>query len=440
MTFEQFLQFLVPLLYRFKFVFELMIACGLYAFFLPKRNKFALRLVCCIVVIFGLSACWNPESSLPLALSIVKYLSLFIFVLIAIHICFRTSVWTVLFCGTGGYILQHLSYRVVTLASYGYERIIPDAPAAYLMFGVIWLAVYAVFYVTIFFLFARRIKMNDEVCVKNKNIIFVCLATVLCVVVLSLGFDSYSEGLSSAIYIICNLCFVVICLFLFFMLYIIFKNKSLQNDADTLERMMHMKEEQYVTSQKTIDIINVKCHDMKHQLALLQGKEGSEYISELEKTISIYDTAVKTGNSALDIVLAEKGLLCQQENIRFTFMGGGEKLGFMSDADIYSLFANALDNAITAVRNLQDEGKRVINISVKNSLGLVAVHIENYFDDKLEFDGELPVTTKSDKNYHGYGLKSIKMTVEKYGGCMSIGTQDGLFKLNISVPLPNDNL
>lgn len=429
---EKILYFIMTqIVYRGKFVFELIFACGLFAICLPRRNKFVLRLILSLVVAFGLAACWNPVEELPFAVCVIKYMTLFIAVLVGLWFCFRTSLWTVLFCGTGGYVLQHFAYRLSMLSVC---EITQDSVQMWLLCEAISLLIYIIVYVSAFLILIRKIKMTDELCAKNKSIILVSLATILCVVILSVGFDKYSADLSSIIYCICILYIIISCSLLFFMLLNIFKNNRLQNETETLERMMRMKEEQYTVSQNTIDIINVKCHDMKHQLAMLKDKLNTDDISELEKTISIYDMSVKTKNSALDVVLAEKGMLCQQYNIKLSCIAEGEKLGFMTDTDIYALFANALDNSITAVLKLEDVDKRVITISVKNALGLVAIHIDNYYDDELQFDGGLPLTTKSDKNYHGYGLKSIKMTVEKYGGFMTINTEDGIFKLNISIP------
>lgn len=61
-------------------------------------------------------------------------------------------------------------------------------------------------------------------------------------------------------------------------------------------------------------------------------------------------TLVHTGNDALDAILSEKGLACEQGGIAFRCMADGAAVGFMAPTDIYSLFGNALDNAIEASR------------------------------------------------------------------------------------------
>ena len=65
------------------------------------------------------------------------------------------------------------------------------------------------------------------------------------------------------------------------------------------------------------------------------------------------------------------------------------------------------------------------------------IHIENPFEGQLVLQDGIPVTTKSDKDYHGYGMRSMKYIIRKYGGDLSITTEDMLFQLNIMIPIPN---
>ena len=96
---------------------------------------------------------------------------------------------------------------------------------------------------------------------------------------------------------------------------------------------------------------------------------------------------------------------------------------------------NALDNAIEATVNVKDEDRRIVGFKIHAVGGLVAINVQNSFDGSVEFGADgLPLTTKEDKNYHGFGLKSMKYIVEKYGGDMFVEAKDGLFKLNILLP------
>ena len=147
----------------------------------------------------------------------------------------------------------------------------------------------------------------------------------------------------------------------------------------------------------------------------------------------MYDSRVRTGNKALDTILTEKSLLCNDEGIVLSCMADGELLSFMTDGDIYSLFGNLVDNAIEAVMKLERD-LRSVSLSVKSASGLVYVGIYNRYDGQIKFEGGLPLTTKNDRAEHGYGMKSVRMLVEKYGGEMKIKTEGGIFELNIVFP------
>ena len=97
---------------------------------------------------------------------------------------------------------------------------------------------------------------------------------------------------------------------------------------------------------------------------------------------------------------------------------------------MYSLFVNLLDNAIEAVEGLE-EGKRYINLSAKEINGFLTVSTDNWYSSQIEFSDGLPKTTKSDKELHGYGMKSIKLVCKKYNGEMTVNAENGMFDLSI---------
>ena len=63
------------------------------------------------------------------------------------------------------------------------------------------------------------------------------------------------------------------------------------------------------------------------------------------------------------------------------------------------------------------------------------IRVENTYDGAFQADGNLPKTTKSDARYHGYGLKSLYDTAEKYGGTAEISTQENQFTLKVLFPI-----
>ena len=77
----------------------------------------------------------------------------------------------------------------------------------------------------------------------------------------------------------------------------------------------------------------------------------------------------------------------------------------------------------------------LIHLVVARQKSFLWVRVENTYDGAFQADGSLPKTTKSDARYHGYGLKSIYDTAEKYGGTAEISTQENQFTLKVLFPI-----
>jgi sensor histidine kinase regulating citrate/malate metabolism len=109
----------------------------------------------------------------------------------------------------------------------------------------------------------------------------------------------------------------------------------------------------------------------------------------------------------------------------------------MEVMDICSIFGNALENAIESVKTIKDEDKRLIKLAVYAQKDLLLINFGNYYESKLKYENGNLATTKKDHIYHGYGIKSIKMAVAKYGGTVNINTNNNWFNLSILFPINN---
>ncbi len=215
------------------------------------------------------------------------------------------------------------------------------------------------------------------------------------------------------------------------------KAKELEDEKATLVSLLELQAHQSETSKKEQEILNMKFHDMKHQINLLKemnGEEKNKTLNELEKVVDIYGDYAKTGNDALDIILTQKSLLCTKENITFTYIIDGSAFSFMSASDISSLFGNLIDNAIEAVS--KEEGDyRLIKISASIKNGFLSLIQENYVSEKVKFSSNgLPISAKENQIYHGYGTKSIKYIAQKYGGTFSFEQNGNRFKVSLLFP------
>ena len=216
------------------------------------------------------------------------------------------------------------------------------------------------------------------------------------------------------------------------------KEIQIRFEKDALHNIMEMQYKNYQLSKENIDMVNQKYHDLKHQINLLKTQayvgKSTSYLEQMEREIRVYETQNKTGNQILDAVLTNKAMICQNKEIELKFIVDGEALSFMEDMDVSALFGNMLDNAIESAEKQQEKQKRLIWLYVTREKKFVRIRTENYCDKKIQFKNGMPVTTKKDKRLHGYGMKSIRSTVEKYHGSVVAAQENNWFELKILLP------
>ena len=116
----------------------------------------------------------------------------------------------------------------------------------------------------------------------------------------------------------------------------------------------------------------------------------------------------------------------RNSRITFTCVADGKLLDFIHVIDLCTIFGNALDNAIEAAALVEDAERRMVHMSVSRKKNFLMITLRN--------------TTKADAFSHGYGIKSIRQAVSKYGGTAEFGIRDGFFTLQIMIPIPQDRV
>ena len=235
----------------------------------------------------------------------------------------------------------------------------------------------------------------------------------------------------------------LICILLLWVQHGILQIRNINQEKEIVEHLLYERKRQYELSRENIETINHKCHDLKHQIRALEHVsegERSDYIRELEDAIGIYDAVVETGNEVVNTIISEKTLICGRRDIRLSCIVDASHLDFMSTLDIYALLGNALDNAIENVSKYQDTAKRIISLTIRAVGDFLSIQINNYCEEKVAFADGLPITTKRNKDYHGFGMKSMRHIAKKYGGSMATSVADNMFTLQILLPMPAEFL
>ena len=103
----------------------------------------------------------------------------------------------------------------------------------------------------------------------------------------------------------------------------------------------------------------------------------------------------------------------------------------MDDVSLCTIFANLLDNAIEAAQKVPDREARRISLKARYTGESLCIEVENSRTGELAESKAGLLTTKPDKENHGYGLRSVRDVVESYGGHMNITPAADAFRVTI---------
>ena len=212
-----------------------------------------------------------------------------------------------------------------------------------------------------------------------------------------------------------------------------------QRDKESMQSFMENKIHYYQVSRDGITSLQVKCHDLKHQIKAIRSQIGKEnfekYLDRLQDSIDEYGTVVDCGNETINVVLTEKNIICLSNGVKFSYIIDGTLFDFLSEMEIVSLFGNVLDNALESCSKVSDPQKRVISLKALSRGEVVVLHVENFYEDELVMVDGMPMTTKSGTG-HGFGLRSIREIAERYDGTVSVDTESNIFKLTVLLHPP----
>lgn len=409
---------------------EYFISACLLLVALNRRRHFILRLLLGLVGILLVDRIGTTIGAIFLPLPVVLFLICAVMVGV-FYLCAELDVWDAIYGAVCAYAVQHLAY-----AAYSFLTMLLKSEPSLPYFPVFALAM-----TVCGLLFTKNLTVSGHYEAGPMGAFTATVIIIPFVFYLSERAENYYDmdiqG-NQPLFIICRIYAVLCCLFVLSVQTSIRKKAAAESELKTQRILWEKKKEQYELSKEAIDHINHKCHDLKHQITALrtiaEGEQRDRFLNQIEESVMIYDASVKTGNEILDVLLTEKSLICERENIVWTCVADGRQLSFLDPIDLYTLFGNALDNAIENVRKLSQSEQRVISLTVFEKPGLSIIQIENYYEGELHFQDGLPVTSKTDQANHGFGMRSIRNLAEKYGGTISIDTEHSIFLLSITLP------
>ncbi|MDD3403577.1 MAG: ATP-binding protein [Hespellia sp.] len=359
-----------------------------------------------------------------------------------IFICCKVKVVDAIYCCARDFILAEF------MASFEWQIYCffwPAAEAPVWVRGLLLLVTYGGICLIMYRLDRLHLSERDTLNVEIKEVVSVVVIVVIIFIISNLSFVSANTPFSGMYNEeIMNIRTIVdfgglAILYAYFVQCSEFRTRT---ELEAMQNVFKNQYQQYQQSKESIDIINRKYHDFKHQIAALRAETDIEkknaYLDEMEQDIKDYEAQNKTGNQVLDTLLTSKSLYCSRKHISLTNVVDGKLLDFIYTMDLCSIFGNALDNAIECEQKIKDRAKRLIHVSVSAQKGFVLICVENYCEEPVVFKDGLPVTSKMDKSMHGYGMKSMRHATQKYGGTLTASQSNNWFELKILIPIPEE--
>ena len=400
------------------FAVQILLAEGLFVVRMKSRLR-PLKIVLPVVLCYLVLGWFHPMLGHPFA----RVAAFFAESLLVLCLTMDVPTTNALCIGISSYAIQNLAFKVGGLATCWMAK--PRDPLFYLLSSASFVVVYAVCYL----MFVRRFPENGDLKLGNWKVLFLTLVTLLTVFVRSVSLPtdiSLIDRLFSILSVIMVMVLIYQCMYA----------DEMRREKEIIESLLAREESRHQLLGKTIDSINMKCHDLRYHIDTYrrtqQLDEHAAFFDEVEQEIQRYEYTFHTGNAALDSVLSEKSLYCSANHILLTTMLDVSLLAPIDKSDIYSIFGNALDNAIQAVMAEAPEN-RSVNIRVSDVVGMTQIVFENFCSKPPEMHEGLPKTEKNTQ-YHGFGLRSIRYIIAKYDGHMSIDTKDQMFTLSLLLP------
>lgn len=205
---------------------------------------------------------------------------------------------------------------------------------------------------------------------------------------------------------------------------LLFVSYQHQVEQDRASIRMKSEYERLQTEKAYYDILEQQnqqlmlyAHDAKHHLAAISSlnrdPQIAAYVSKLSAQLADYARNCHTGNKMLDVMIHKFSVDCAMRGLEFEYDVTLCNLSRIDDLDLVAILGNLIDNAVAAAEK-SGEKKVSLATAYRNSYNVIIV--TNSCDVPPKTNGTRLITSKENRELHGFGLKSVQKTLKKYQG------------------------
>lgn len=414
----------MQLFVRMSYTIEILLGALVFLQGLPHRDRFVPRLIGAVAVVWTagwLLSCLRPLGELG---NLVSLQLTIVSVVLCMWFVFAGQFKDVLSACVSGVAAQHIGHHI--------SRLAVELPWVEHWTNLLEAVCVAVVYLILMALLGRRLRKERYYEHADARIVAMSVVIVLiCTGITRL--QRLAGPLTTYTVVDTSLYAVTCCVLALFFEFFLYYTLRREHEHELFRRIHEEERRQYEISRDNAEMLSIKSHDLKHKLVALEGRLPQGEIDSMRRIIDTYDSIYHTGSEVLDIILNEKTLRCRSKGISITCMGSGKALEHLDNMDMYSLFGNLLENAITAAQQLDEPQKRIISLVIQQKGSFVYIDVRNFYrQTELQLEEGLPRTTKQEeRGYHGYGLKSVRAIARKYKGDLTVRMEDGIFTAQV---------
>ena len=241
-----------------------------------------------------------------------------------------------------------------------------------------------------------------------------------------------------AIYYIIAIGLIVLNLVVFHLISEILENSRNMKEAEALRQQSIGQLELYNSMRENYNIQRQRTHEYKNQIVcmdmLMKKKDYSkleDYIGNISDGLDAQLDMVDTNNDVVNAIFNAKYYEAIKNDVLVVLKINDLSDIKISDNDIVTILSNLLDNAIEAAKQC-DIGKRIVKIKMLYEDAVLSIAVSNSYKAELVLteDGYIR-TTKKDREEHGWGMRNVVATLEKYNAEYIIDYKNGEFVFSI---------
>lgn len=204
------------------------------------------------------------------------------------------------------------------------------------------------------------------------------------------------------------------------------RNKLLQENYQNLNQA-------YTANAKLYHDFNNHMNVLYQFLIRGDASMAMQYLDNISEPVRETMKKTWTGNDVVDVVINSKLSKMKKEKIEASvnveFPGNTDIL----QNDVCTILSNLLDNAIEACEKNKDLSNKWIKITIRTINEMILFKIENGLEEKPRFQNMKLITTKVDKTFHGWGMKSVETAIKKYDGVMQYDVEENKFSIVVTL-------